>query len=144
MIRRPPRSTLFPYTTLFRSHFHADLIDVAVGDGAVGTREIDVLENAERAPFVQRKGLQTLEAVLVDDHDFPRLHVADEFGVNQLERARLAGEHPGLAHPPEAERPQSMRVAHADQFLFGLDVPRVGPLEAAAGLSQVVVPYAPH
>src|SRR2546430_8633621 len=26
MIRRPPRSTLFPYTTLFRSH---ELIDVA-------------------------------------------------------------------------------------------------------------------
>src|SRR3712207_7865041 len=24
MIRRPPRSTLFPYTTLFRSNFHAD------------------------------------------------------------------------------------------------------------------------
>src|SRR5256885_12418106 len=22
MIRRPPRSTLFPYTTLFRSHYH--------------------------------------------------------------------------------------------------------------------------
>src|SRR2546430_7665658 len=24
MIRRPPRSTLFPYTTLFRSEMHAD------------------------------------------------------------------------------------------------------------------------
>src|SRR5438309_7080946 len=24
MIRRPPRSTLFPYTTLFRSHWHRD------------------------------------------------------------------------------------------------------------------------
>src|SRR3712207_7088860 len=24
MIRRPPRSTLFPYTTLFRSHLHLD------------------------------------------------------------------------------------------------------------------------
>src|SRR3989442_10672592 len=24
MIRRPPRSTLFPYTTLFRSHVRAD------------------------------------------------------------------------------------------------------------------------
>src|SRR5258708_29851553 len=24
MIRRPPRSTLFPYTTLFRSHFLTD------------------------------------------------------------------------------------------------------------------------
>src|SRR2546430_11724590 len=26
MIRRPPRSTLFPYTTLFRSHSYADLL----------------------------------------------------------------------------------------------------------------------
>src|SRR3712207_7354047 len=26
MIRRPPRSTLFPYTTLFRSHFDAVVI----------------------------------------------------------------------------------------------------------------------
>src|SRR2546430_11261444 len=25
MIRRPPRSTLFPYTTLFRSHIDVDL-----------------------------------------------------------------------------------------------------------------------
>src|SRR2546427_7635925 len=30
MIRRPPRSTLFPYTTLFRSHQRLD-----VGDGQV-------------------------------------------------------------------------------------------------------------
>src|SRR5258707_13068168 len=29
MIRRPPRSTLFPYTTLFRSQFHC----FAEGDG---------------------------------------------------------------------------------------------------------------
>src|SRR5437773_6078520 len=26
MIRRPPRSTLFPYTTLFRSHRHPELV----------------------------------------------------------------------------------------------------------------------
>src|SRR5258708_23375382 len=32
MIRRPPRSTLFPYTTLFRSGEHA----VEVGNAAVG------------------------------------------------------------------------------------------------------------
>src|SRR2546426_1687659 len=32
MIRRPPRSTLFPYTTLFRSTFP----DVAAGDHSVG------------------------------------------------------------------------------------------------------------
>src|SRR2546430_12722464 len=27
MIRRPPRSTLFPYTTLFRSEQHADTVN---------------------------------------------------------------------------------------------------------------------
>src|SRR5947199_1703669 len=27
LIRRPPRSTLFPYTTLFRSECHADYFD---------------------------------------------------------------------------------------------------------------------
>src|SRR5437868_8031062 len=33
MIRRPPRSTLFPYTTLFRSNDRAlELIDAAVRD----------------------------------------------------------------------------------------------------------------
>src|SRR3712207_8341993 len=30
MIRRPPRSTLFPYTTLFRSHARAQLARVPV------------------------------------------------------------------------------------------------------------------
>src|SRR5258708_11151971 len=34
MIRRPPRSTLFPYTTLFRSEFeqlHLDILDLGRG-----------------------------------------------------------------------------------------------------------------
>src|SRR5690349_23873878 len=43
MIRRPPRSTLFPYTTLFRSgglafergvHGEDDFVDAAIGDAA--------------------------------------------------------------------------------------------------------------
>src|SRR2546426_7356003 len=49
MIRRPPRSTLFPYTTLFRSH-------VRFGDGA---RPL-----GPRAPPRGRHGL--CEALLVD------------------------------------------------------------------------------
>src|SRR3712207_8805955 len=40
MIRRPPRSTLFPYTTLFRSH---ELDMLAVGD-FFETRRQQVLE----------------------------------------------------------------------------------------------------
>src|SRR3989449_4519981 len=42
MIRRPPRSTLFPYTTLFRSHFlerheqqHRALLRGELRDGAI-------------------------------------------------------------------------------------------------------------
>src|SRR5256885_2768359 len=41
MIRRPPRSTLFPYTTLFRSlyaHRHAGHLDCAGADAAAGRR----------------------------------------------------------------------------------------------------------
>src|SRR2546429_1646969 len=45
MIRRPPRSTLFPYTTLFRSVFSAkiDLVSVAKGDFAIGRLKRDFL-----------------------------------------------------------------------------------------------------
>src|SRR3712207_7940868 len=32
MIRRPPRSTRFPYTTLFRSHRAYDLFDLLAGE----------------------------------------------------------------------------------------------------------------
>src|SRR3712207_8245399 len=35
MIRRPPRSTLFPYTTLFRSYLvNADMMQIKVAQGA--------------------------------------------------------------------------------------------------------------
>src|SRR2546430_5932070 len=39
MIRRPPRSTLFPYTTLFRSHTRVGL-EAAVGAGGVAVRDM--------------------------------------------------------------------------------------------------------
>src|SRR5438093_7069849 len=42
MIRRPPRSTLFPYTTLFRSHLAStDRVPAALDE--LTTREIEVL-----------------------------------------------------------------------------------------------------
>src|SRR2546430_8745365 len=43
MIRRPPRSTLFPYTTLFRSqvhHHHVGRLAQVVPDGRGGCGEI--------------------------------------------------------------------------------------------------------
>src|SRR3712207_7830199 len=58
MIRRPPRSTLFPYTTLFRSlHHHlagrgaepvADLVGRG-STGGIGQREADGLRHGRRS-----------------------------------------------------------------------------------------------
>src|SRR3989442_11834945 len=46
MIRRPPRSTLFPYTTLFRSH----VLELRIGEPAAdspGVHQLSVLVCAE-------------------------------------------------------------------------------------------------
>src|SRR3712207_7516545 len=57
MIRRPPRSTLFPYTTLFRSgrlrEDHFDLVIVPLHELApVQLAELDRLVRRERFSFV--------------------------------------------------------------------------------------------
>src|SRR2546427_5483359 len=46
MIRRPPRSTLFPYTTLFRSHFSLRLFLPYVGIQDIGG--LAALEKGDR------------------------------------------------------------------------------------------------
>src|SRR3712207_8287882 len=47
MIRRPPRSTLFPYTTLFRSDRRAYQMDAANAREAIREAELDVMEGAD-------------------------------------------------------------------------------------------------
>src|SRR3712207_7625853 len=54
MIRRPPRSTLFPYTTLFRSPEH--------GGGAVGDHPGRETDRAAGRP-VERRPQQALEVL---------------------------------------------------------------------------------
>src|SRR3712207_8619691 len=57
MIRRPPRSTLFPYTTLFRSARHQeDLRDVAQQpDQAVDHAQVDIQRLAGGVAVLQRR-----------------------------------------------------------------------------------------
>src|SRR5256886_6344762 len=45
MIRRPPRSTLFPYTTLFRSPRDDDLAALRAAPGAALARAYDLVLN---------------------------------------------------------------------------------------------------
>src|SRR3712207_8738307 len=57
MIRRPPRSTLFPYTTLFRSSRQGRGVVLRIADDGIGLR------NAEPASGIQ--GMQE-RALLVE------------------------------------------------------------------------------
>src|SRR2546425_3485958 len=68
MIRRPPRSTLFPYTTLFRSH-----PDVAVGqdDHVVPGTLVDVDDVAQFR-------IRTQRMTIADEHDVEAGEFFDE------------------------------------------------------------------
>src|SRR2546426_10522376 len=79
MIRRPPRSTLFPYTTLFRHHLHdgvaganhaADGVRVQLMDHARGRRaHLDAVEDIARrdASFAEFGFLALRLAKILDD-----------------------------------------------------------------------------
>src|SRR6201994_4196666 len=60
MIRRPPRSTLFPYTTLFRSE--GKIRDVVGEIAAIGGRAVPILCDVKGAQDVTRAGGETLAA----------------------------------------------------------------------------------
>src|SRR5256885_4080416 len=87
MIRRPPRSTLFPYTTLFRSvAFAADIIALALAEiGAISERRMALLLDT---------GLSGLPAFLIADSG-----VNSGFMIAQVTAAALAAENQCLAHP---------------------------------------------
>src|SRR2546422_6854103 len=59
MIRRPPRSTLFPYTTLFRSFPVCLTMEVAMNASGVSSRSLIVPAGGE--PDVQRSEEHTSE-----------------------------------------------------------------------------------
>src|SRR5947209_20302146 len=58
MLRRPPRSTLFPYTTLFRS---ADWCSISTGRRCSGDRGISSLRFSGPAPGPSRSEEHTSE-----------------------------------------------------------------------------------
>src|SRR2546422_5494989 len=69
MIRRPPRSTLFPYTTLFRSRPPRDLVKAVAGNNFVELPESDVccgsagsynLTEPEMAERLQRRKIENI------------------------------------------------------------------------------------
>src|SRR3712207_7303914 len=64
MIRRPPRSTLFPYTTLFRSVPGVAPANVMIiGGGAVGTNAAFIAVGMEADVFVYDVNIDVLRAL---------------------------------------------------------------------------------
>src|SRR2546422_7383938 len=53
MIRRPPRSTLFPYTTLFRSDL--DVVRAYRRGGSAGRKRLDAIEVAFHGRPIKRR-----------------------------------------------------------------------------------------
>src|SRR5690554_7755697 len=70
MIRRPPRSTLFPYTTLFRSvRFRVDAVGDRDGFQGDLLRACMIAGPAEHRDHVgQRGGMAAAEAVRSEEH----------------------------------------------------------------------------
>src|ERR1035441_709604 len=119
MIRRPPRSTLFPYTTLFRSlAFHGQFGDGF--DGFVAEPEADVLEFEQFLILLDdgvlgpSQDLDQGRAIQIFQYGAHR-QTADEFRdetkLDQIDRL-------GLAEQIDIAAPAGVGGTAADFFLF--------------------------
>src|SRR5256885_6381881 len=89
MIRRPPRSTLFPYTTLFRS---------------IGAFKYDIRDTFElpiRELVKERHGLQELNAIQFRTRTFP----ASQRFPQQFIRDEVSSRHRSEEHTSELQSP---------------------------------------
>src|SRR5258708_11838398 len=90
MIRRPPRSTLFPYTTLFRSLGRVAVqehLDVQpLGQGAHALRHVAVAAQLERRGDVVRRSEEHTSELQSPDHLVCRLLLEKKKNVHQYKR----------------------------------------------------------
>src|SRR3712207_8367080 len=89
MIRRPPRSTLFPYTTLFRSHRAREVADP-------DARPLEVAEDGDVAPELPRHlahGADALEVLLVR-----AVREVDAGDVEDRKSTRLNSSHANISY----------------------------------------------
>src|SRR2546430_11489415 len=119
MIRRPPRSTLFPYTTLFRSRCDLRINFAAHAQNRFsrnrGWRKQSFVRHPEVAVFIIR-----WHAALVSERDvnqFPRQIMRDR-GKPRVNRARRV--------PARERNPEFIAFANSFVRLFKNEVSSVG------------------
>src|SRR2546422_5276288 len=73
MIRRPPRSTLFPYTTLFRSlQVRPGRVDRRGEAGRAGTNDDDIVERSEEHTSELQSRLHLVCRLLLEKKKYTR------------------------------------------------------------------------
>src|SRR5437588_9721809 len=100
MIRRPPRSTLFPYTTLFRSHTAAARVQPPAGDhaGSAGARhaggrsEEHTSELQSHSDLVCRLLLEKKKKKPTSDKQSLTLRHTDTIAIDSSKKNRLSNE----------------------------------------------------
>src|SRR5258708_32045839 len=98
MIRRPPRSTLFPYTTLFRSYHTLEL-----GDGVVTKGMFDHRPVLDRYPIPEDlSGLRCLDVATMDGYWAFEMERRGAESVTALD----------LENPEDLDWPASLRAEH--------------------------------
>src|SRR2546425_10329588 len=89
MIRRPPRSTLFPYTTLFRSH------TALTGHITWGVEDFDLSRDGKWLAFVTNEDgvsvLHVLETATGQERPVPKLPVGVIGGLQWRSEERRVG-----------------------------------------------------
>src|SRR3712207_9447861 len=100
MIRRPPRSTLFPYTTLFRSAERPQPHEVALLDlDPVLVEPVDGLALEDVEPVLHHVGLREGDhRARLERHDGDVHVVAQVGGVEDRKSTRLNSSHANISY----------------------------------------------
>src|SRR2546429_9720494 len=107
MIRRPPRSTLFPYTTLFRSKIVAAFFQSYRWSFPALTDRIQ--------PVVRQE-------MTIDIHHAPRSQAGLQIGPGKLidQRFTLAQLSHFVQEPPQRKQARTLRASHQHAKLLGI------------------------
>src|SRR5256885_6792456 len=92
MIRRPPRSTLFPYTTLFRSLFDVEYLGLCAVDLLSRRRSISISPIVSLIHFAARGSLVRRKIFVAGDRKSTRLnssHLVISYAVFCLKKKKI-------------------------------------------------------
>ena len=99
-----------------RAGAHARHVDARTVDHGIRAGKVDVLEHAGslfRLAYVRAVGAH---AVLVHHHDLARLQIAHQMRADGVQSTTLRGEDGAAPQLPDAQGPETVRVARGDQL----------------------------